>query len=90
VYFSWDPGKAALNLRKHGVAFEDAATVFVDPLALIVEDLRHADRSLIVGQAVSGRILLTVFVEAREGEVRIISARRATKHERRHYEDGEE
>ena len=77
-------------MRKHGVTFEEAATVFADPLALIVEDARHAERALIVGESVLGRLLVTVFIEVKGDEVRIISARRATKHERRRYEEGEQ
>ena len=77
-------------MRKHGVTFEEAATVFADPLALIVEDARHAERALIVGESDLGRLLVTVFIEVKGDEVRIISARRATKHERRRYEEGEQ
>ena len=88
--FTWDEHKAASNLRKHGVSFEEAVTVFADPLALIVEDARHVERSLIVGESVAGGILVTVFAEIHEDEIRIISARHATNHERRRYEDGEE
>ena len=87
--FTWDEDKARSNLRKHGVSFEEAVTVFADPLALIVEDVHHAERSLIVGVSSSGGLLVTVFAERREDEIRIISARVATKHERRRYESGE-
>jgi uncharacterized protein len=90
VYFSWDARKAASNVRKHGVQFEEAATVFADPLALIVEDAVYADRSVIVGQSAAGRLLLAVFMEVHEDSIRIISARLATKRERRQYEDGEQ
>ena len=62
---------------------------FADPLALIVEDAVHASRSLIIGESVLRRILVTVFVECSEEETRIVSARRATRHERRRYEEGE-
>ena len=88
--FTWDEHKAASNLRKHGVSFKEAVTVFADPLALIVEDARHVERSLIVGESVAGGILVTVFAEIHEDEIRIISARYATNHERRRYESGEE
>jgi uncharacterized protein len=90
VRFTWDEHTARSNLRKHGVRFEDSVTVFADPLALIVEDAHHAERSLIVGESVVGDVLVTVFAEIHEDEVRIISARRATKHERRRYESGED
>lgn len=86
--FCWDPAKAASNARKHGVGFEEAVTVFGDPLALIVEDTIHPERWLIVGRSLAERVLVTVFAESAEDEVRIISARRATMHERRRYEEG--
>ncbi len=87
--FTWDPRKAASNKRKHGVAFEEAVTVFADPLAIMVTDANHADRDLIVGESSFGRLLVTVFAEVKEDEVRIISARCATKHERGRYEEGD-
>jgi uncharacterized DUF497 family protein len=85
----WDGRKAELNARKHGVTFEEAATVFSDPLALIVEDARHPENARIIGESVAGRILLVVFIERERDVVRLISARRATRHERRRYEEGE-
>lgn len=88
--FTWDLRKATANVRKHGVTFEEATTVFADPLALIVEDATHADRVLVIGESVMRRVLVTVFVELDAEQIRIISARRATKHERRSYEEGEE
>ncbi len=66
-----------------------AETVFSDPLALIIEDERHFENARIIGESLAGRILLVVFIE-RDGEVvRLISARRATRQERRRYEEGE-
>lgn len=88
VHFVWDPKKAASNAGKHGVSFSEAVTVFEDPLALVVEDDLYADRAIIVGQSEKLRILVTVFVELSEDTTRIISARRATSHERRRYEEG--
>lgn len=87
--FTWDPPKARANIRKHGVAFEEATTVFADPLALIVNDTAYTDRSLIVGESLIRRILVAVFVEISDDEIRLISARRATRHERRNYEQGQ-
>ena len=93
--FTWDPDKAESNLSKHGVAFDEAATVFADPLAIIAEDAGYVERTIIIGQSTQTRVLVTVFIEThRDGdddadETRIISARRATKHERRRYEEGE-
>ena len=86
MWFSWDPRKAASNVRKHGVTFEEAATVFADPLAMVITDAVRVSRALIIGESIRRRVLLTVFVERDEEEIRIISARRATNHERRNYE----
>lgn len=86
--FSWDPRKAASNVRKHGVSFEEATTVFADPLALAIEDAIDPGRTVLVGMSERQRVLLTVYTDIDEDEVRIISARSATSHERRHYEEG--
>ncbi len=85
----WDGDKADRNARKHGVTFEEAATVFSDPLALIIEDERHPENARIIGESLAGRILLVVFVERDGDVVRLISARRATRQERRRYEEAE-
>jgi len=90
VRFSWDPLKAESNVRKHGVTFEEATTVFADPLAMVIADAIHASRTLIIGESIRRRVLLTVFVERDEEEIRIISARRATNRERRNYEQRQE
>ena len=87
--FVWDERKAEANARKHGVTFEEAATVVLDPLALIVEDPRHPENARIIGLSTAQRILLVVFVEQGEDVLRLISARRAKRHERRRYEEGE-
>jgi uncharacterized protein len=88
VRFTWDPHKAALNVRKHGVSFEEAASVFADPLALAVEDAVDPGRTVLIGMSERLHVLLTVYTEIDEDTIRIISARRATSHERRHYEEG--
>jgi uncharacterized DUF497 family protein len=90
VRFTWDPRKAAANVRKHGVTFEEAVTVFADPLALLVTDAVEADREILIGESVVRRVLVTVFIEIGAEEARIVSARRATKSERRRYEEGQE
>ena len=56
----WDPRKAELNARKHGVRFEEATTVFRDPLALIIEDVTHPENARIIGQSDASRVLLVV------------------------------
>jgi uncharacterized DUF497 family protein len=89
--FSWDARKAASNRRKHGVSFEEATTAFGDPLSLTVADPDHAaveDRFLLLGQSDRQRLLVVAHAE-RGDEIRIISARPATRRERRNYEEGE-
>jgi uncharacterized DUF497 family protein len=88
IHFEWDPRKAAANRRKHGVAFEEACEAFFDPFLRPADagDEAGEDREAIFGLTVGWRLLHVVFVE--RGEVfRIISARRATRPERREYED---
>ena len=86
--FEWHPPKAERNLAYHGVSFEEAATVFDDPLTDIQLDLLHSigeARFLALGTSSAGRLLVVVFTE-RPGVIRIISAREATPRERRGYE----
>jgi uncharacterized DUF497 family protein len=89
VVFEWDPAKAVANLAKHGVTFEESLTVFMDPVAGIHGDPDHSEaerREIIVGHSIHQRLLLVSFVERGE-KVRLISARLATKRERRDYEE---
>lgn len=90
VRFTWDPAKASSNVRKHGVTFEEAVTVFSDPLALTISDVSFADRWLLVGLSERRRTLVVVHAEVDEDVVRLISAREATAHERRRYEEDSE
>jgi uncharacterized protein len=80
--------QGAANVRKHGVSFEEAASVFADPLAPAVEDAVDPGRTVLIGMSERLRVLLTVYTDIDEDTIRIISARRATTHERRHYEEG--
>ena len=86
--FKWDPNKERRNKRKHGVGFQEATTVFGDALAVTVSDPDHSmgeERLVTVGQSTAGRLLVVYHVE--QGDtIRIISARRATVHERQDYE----
>ncbi|TMH23647.1 MAG: BrnT family toxin [Betaproteobacteria bacterium] len=86
--FTWDPNKERRNKRKHGVGFQEATTVFGDALAVTVSDPDHSigeERLVTVGQSTAGRLLVVYHVE--QGDtIRIISARRATVHERQDYE----
>ena len=84
--FEWDEAKATANLRKHGVDFTEACDVFDDPLAIDRADPPHADRLVILGHTRRARILFVVYAEVHGPRVRIISARRATRHERTAYE----
>lgn len=84
----WDPFKAEANRLKHGVTFEEAATVFSDPLSLTIPDPLHSqteERFIIVGESVQRRLLVVVHTD-REDAIRIISARVANAHERKTYE----
>lgn len=84
----WDPKKAASNLRKHGVRFTDAYGVLEDPRALTVDDPHpEEDRYLTLGRDTLGRLLIVSYTW-RESRIRVISVRKATASERRHYEDG--
>jgi len=89
--FSWDPRKAASNLRKHGVSFEDAVTAFGDPLSLTIPDPVHSesqDRFVLLGLSSNSRLLVVVHAERGDDDIRIISARLATRRERNQYEEG--
>ncbi len=87
--FDWDPKKAQSNVRKHGVSFEEASTVFGDSLALLMRDPDHSleeERYLLLGMSIRQRLLVVAFAE-RPPLTRLISARRATRTERRKYEE---
>ena len=86
--FAWDPAKADENLRAHGVSFQEATTVFGDPLAGTIPDPDHSvgeERLVTVGQSNTAQLIVVCHLE--QGDtIRIISARRATAHERKEYE----
>lgn len=88
--FSWDPKKAAANLKKHGVSFEEASTVFHDTLSVTGSDPDHSgeeQRFVTFGNSSQDRLLVVAHTD--EGEtIRIISARLVTRQERRIYEEG--
>src|SRR5687767_11025690 len=89
LQFEWDPAKAEANLKKHGVAFEEALTVFADPLARIFDDPDHSSaerHEIIIGFSVKPRLLVVGFTE-RSGHIRLIHARRAAKAERTRHEE---
>jgi uncharacterized DUF497 family protein len=85
--FEWDPEKARRNLAKHGVSFEESATAFADPLSITRFDPDHSgdeDRFLLLGATHAGRLVVVSHTDRRES-IRIISARMATRRERRTY-----
>jgi len=89
--FDWDAGKASRNLQKHGIPFDQAITAFDDPFALIAPDDKHSNpgeiREWLIGESDDG-VLVVVFTRREEEQVhRIISARRASRGERRRYEE---
>ena len=89
LQFEWDPDKAASNLAKHGVSFDEAATVFADPTAAIFADPVHSThevRELLVGYSERNRLLIISFTD-RPPNVRVISARQANARERKRHEE---
>jgi uncharacterized protein len=88
--FEWNPDKAVINLRKHNISFQEATTVFDDSLSVTFPDPDHSigeSRYVIIGMSGSGQLLVVSHTD-REARTRIISARRASRHERRFYEEG--
>ena len=89
-YFGWSTEKADINLQKHGVSFDEASTVFGDPLSLTMPDIDHSfmeERFLLLGLSTLNRLLVISYSE-RDNITRLISAREATPRERRYYERG--
>lgn len=90
MIYEWDIRKAARNLRKHGVSFDEAKTVFLDPLAETFDDPDHSDeerRFITLGISTSQRLLFVAHADSGEDRVRIISARVATRSETHAYEE---
>jgi uncharacterized protein len=86
--YQWNRDKALANLRKHGIDFADAVSVFSDDLAITIPDERFdEERFITMGIDAFGRVLVVVYM-LRDNEIRLISARKATQQERRQYEEG--
>lgn len=88
--FEWNEDKAEINLTEHGVSFSEASTVFGDPLSMTQYDPDHSDdedRYITMGESSDGRLLVVSHTD-RDDRIRIISARRATRRERKDYENG--
>ncbi|PIG93670.1 BrnT family toxin [Gloeocapsopsis sp. IPPAS B-1203] len=85
--YQWNRDKAAANLRKHGIDFADALSIFSDDLAITIPDKRFdEERFVTIGVDAFGRVLVVVYT-LRDNEIRLISARKATRHERQQYEE---
>jgi len=89
LLFEWDPSKARRNIETHGVSFDEASTTFKDTLSLTIHDPLHSDeedRFILIGNSIKNRLLVVVHTET-GNKIRIISARKATKKERKQYEE---
>lgn len=90
--FEWDEEKAKANLRKHGMSFDEATTVFIDPFSITIPDPHHSmdeQRYVDIGSSEKGHVLVVVYTE-RGASIRIISCRKATPSECKRYEEGHE
>jgi hypothetical protein len=90
--FEWDEEKAKANLKKHGVDFDEATTVFTDPFSITIHDPDHSvneQRYIDIGSSATGRVLVVVYAEL-GSNIRIISCRKATRLERKLYEEKSE
>ena len=90
LVFEWDKNKARINAQKHKVNFDEAKTVFYNPLSKIFDDESHSikeRREIIIGHSRKGRLLIVIFIEKGQNSIRLISARKATLNERRSYEE---
>jgi uncharacterized DUF497 family protein len=91
LLFEWDPEKARMNVKRHGISFDEAGTAFRDPLSRTIDDPLHSndeERLVLIGQSHKGRLLVVVHTE-RADRIRIISARVATNKERLRHEENE-
>ena len=90
IQFEWDSKKSQSNKRKHGITFEEASTIFGDPLSITIDDSAHSigeDRFVTIGTSVNDKLIVVAHTE-RNDIIRIISARKATRNEKRQYEQG--
>ncbi len=88
LLFQWDPDKAKKNIKLHGVSFDESCTAFKDTLSLTIYDPLHSedeDRFILIGNSNKNRLLVVIHIE-RGDTIRIISARKANKNERKYYE----
>ncbi len=85
--FIWNERKASANLKKHGVSFDEAVSAFDDPLGAYYPDSLHDDRFILIGWSRRHRLLYVVYAEVATDAIRIISARKATPHEKTRYKN---
>lgn len=92
--FEWDPSKAQSNIEKHGITFEEAAEVFLDALHVSIfddEHSRHEERWITIGKTSKGQLIVVIHTFEEQNDqnatLRVISARKATKHEQQQYEE---
>jgi len=88
LQFEWDSKKAQLNKKKHGIRFEEASTIFGDLLSITIADPAHSigeDRFITIGRSINDKLIVIVHTD-RDDIIRIISARKATRNEKRQYE----
>ena len=88
--FSWNPNKNKTNLKKHKVSFEETESCFYDPMHILIDDPDHSDgeeRMILLGMSSKSRLLVVVHAEVLDDEIRIISARKADRSERKNYEE---
>lgn len=92
LILEWDPAKAVANIVKHGLSFSEAATAFFDPLAHIFPDERHSvleSREILVGYSEKGTLLVVSFLQMDDNRVRLVSARPATRREKKRHEEAQ-
>lgn len=90
LQFEWDSKKAQSNKRKHGITFEEASTIFGDPLSITIHDPAHSigeDRFITIGRSINDKLIVAVHTD-RDDVIRVISARKATRYEQGQYEQG--
>ena len=90
LIFEWDKIKSKANLQKHGISFEEAKSVFYNPLSKIFDDEFHSlteKREIIIGYSNQSKLIIVIFTERKQNVIRIISARYATKKEKKVYEE---
>lgn len=88
--FEWDPAKSKSNLKKHGVSFDEATTCFYDPMHVLIDDPDSSideGRLILIGTSSKSKLLVDVHLDAEQDQIRIISARQASKNERKQYEE---